>query len=107
MKISKEGDVKRAVKAIFDEVDKRYEGKLWWFMPPANGYGKSGIPDFVGIFNGYGFAVETKFGKNQLTVMQVREISNIRRANGETWTVYETDLPVFKSSFEAWVQLCL
>lgn len=105
-KISNEGDVKKAVKAIFAETEKRYPGKLWWFMPPANGYGRAGIPDFVGIFNGYGFAVETKFGKNELTVMQVREIAAVRQANGETWIVRETDIPTFRASFDAWVQLC-
>ena len=48
-----EGDVKKAVKKVLDKTDNCY-----YFMPPANGYGRSGIPDFIGQVNGYFFGIE-------------------------------------------------
>ena len=59
--MKKEEDVKKVVKTILKGTP-----KCWWFMPPANGFGRSGIPDFVGHVNGHFFAVETKFGKGTL-----------------------------------------
>jgi hypothetical protein len=37
-----ESKVKTAVRRLLDE-----QG-IWFFMPPANGFGKGGIPDIVG-----------------------------------------------------------
>lgn len=80
-----EGDVKKFVKAVFALVGP----DLWYFMPPANGFGRSGIPDFVGWAYGAGFAVETKFGKNTPTANQQREIANGITAGGACWIVNE------------------
>lgn len=37
-----EADVKKAVKKILSSFP---ADEIWYFMPPANGYGRSGIPD--------------------------------------------------------------
>lgn len=101
-----EGDVKSAVKAVFTKVSAQYPEKLWFFMPPANGYGRSGIPDFIGGFKGNLFGIETKFDHNAPTAHQMNEMSNIIRSGGRVWLVRETSLEAFENDFYAWCALC-
>ena len=96
-----EGDVKKIVKDVLKATD-----KCWWFMPPANGFGRSGIPDFVGHVNGHFFAVETKFGKGTTTANQEREIADIDRCGGKVWIVRETSVDSWHLEFKAWAALC-
>lgn len=95
-----EGDVKKIVKKTLADTD-----RCWWFMPPANGYGRAGIPDFVGWVNGMPFAVETKFGKGVTTANQNREINDATHAGGEVWIVRETNVDQWVIEFKAWVAL--
>lgn len=88
-----EGDVKKIVKKTLAGTE-----RCWWFMPPANGYGRAGIPDFVGWVNGMPFAVETKFGKGVTTANQNREINDATHAGGEVWIVREQTLTSGSSS---------
>ena len=67
-----EADVKTAVKQLLAE----YPG-VWYFMPASNGYGRSGVPDFVGCFQNMFFAVETKFGYGKPTPAQKMELKKI------------------------------
>jgi hypothetical protein len=98
-----EADVKKIVKDVLKDAD-----LCWWFMPPANGYGRSGIPDFVGCVNGYMFAVETKYGKGTTTANQEREIAALIRSGAKVWIVRETSVDVWAIEFKAWVALtCL
>jgi methylaspartate ammonia-lyase len=81
--------VKDKVRAILDA------HSVYYFMPPANGYGRSGIPDFIccvkaephGIF----LTIETKANGNKPTALQIREIETIRRHNGVAVVVDETN----------------
>ena len=98
--MKKEEDVKKVVKAALKSTP-----GCWWFMPPANGFGRSGIPDFVGIVNGLGFAVETKFGKGTTTANQEREIAAATQAGGQVWIVRETNVDTWCLEFKAWVAL--
>jgi hypothetical protein len=75
-------------------------------MPPANGYGRSGIPDFVGCHKGNMFAIETKFGTNATTANQKRELQQLTAAGAEVWIVRETTVDVWALEFKAWVALC-
>jgi hypothetical protein len=95
-----EGDVKKIVKKTLAGTE-----RCWWFMPPANGYGRAGIPDFVGWVNGMPFAVETKFGKGVTTANQNREINDATHAGGEVWIVRETNVDQWVIEFKAWVAL--
>lgn len=99
--MKKEADVKEYVKSVL----KSYT-PCWWFMPPANGYGRAGIPDFIGCINGKLFAIETKFGSNKPTAMQYREIAGIDRAGGATWVVNETNCTEWAKLFADWVVSC-
>ena len=78
-----EGRVKAAVKRWLAERG------IYYFMPPANGYGRAGIPDFVCCWNGRFLAIETKApGKSRTTtVMQDREIQLIRATGGTALVV--------------------
>ena len=98
--MNKEADVKENVKRVLDDIS------AWWFMPPANGFGRSGVPDFVGCVNGYMFAVETKFGKGTTTANQDREIQTLIQNGARVWIVRETNIDDWHMEFKAWAALC-
>jgi Holliday junction resolvase len=77
--------VKAKVKAVLDS-----EG-VYYFMPPANGFGRSGVPDIVACVNGLFFGIECKANGNKPTALQIREIEAIRRNNGVAVVVDETN----------------
>jgi len=81
-----EGKVKKQIKQILEELD------VWFFMPPANGYGRAGIPDFVGCLRGRFIAIEAKAGKGATTALQDREIQRIKDAGGFVLIVNEINL---------------
>lgn len=89
--MKKEADVKDQVKALL----KKYH--CWYTMPFQAGYGKAGVPDFLICIRGKFLAVETKFGKGQLTALQAKELLEIRTAGGRGWVVNEQNLPELES----------
>lgn len=88
-----EADVKRQVKKLLDK------HKWFWWMPPANGFGRTGISDFNALRGGVFIAVETKFGKNKPTPMQVGFMESIQSETGMAFVVNEQNL----GAFEAWL----
>lgn len=96
-----EGDVKKAIKKLLTSLDNCY-----WFMPPANGFGRSGIPDFIGHVNGKFFAIETKFGDNKPTPNQIREIEKIIACGAVAHVVNEKTLDEFTVQFIEWAKQC-
>ena len=66
--------------------------KAYYFKPPANGYGRQGIPDIVGCMNGHFFAIECKAGKGTTTALQDAEISRIHTARGMALVINEHNL---------------
>lgn len=60
----KEKDVKHKVKGILTK-----HGWFFW-MTPANGFGRSGIADICAVKAGVFMVIETKFGKNTVSPMQ-------------------------------------
>lgn len=85
-----EGRVKARTKKVLEELE------CWFFMPPANGYGRAGIPDFIGCLNGVFFAIETKAGKNKPTALQIRELERIQAAGGYAIVVNEENVDDLK-----------
>jgi Holliday junction resolvase len=71
-----EGKVKAEIKKVLAEYG------CWYFMPAMNGYGRSGIPDFIGCYKGVFFAVEAKSANGKLTPNQEREIAAMLAAGG-------------------------
>lgn len=100
--LKNESDVKTVVKDVLKKTEKCY-----WFMPPANGFGRAGIPDFVGWVNGQAFAVETKYGRGECTPNQLREIQAATHAGAQVWIVRETSLEAWCSEFKGWAAICL
>jgi hypothetical protein len=81
-----EGKVKQRVKKELDELG------AYYFMPATGGFGRSGIPDFIGCHKGVFFAIECKAGKGIPTALQERELKNITKAGGKAWTINETNV---------------
>ena len=88
-----EADVKRRVKKLLDQ------HKWFWWMPPANGFGRTGISDFNALRGGVFIAVETKFGKNKPTPMQVGFMESIQSESGMAFVVNEKNM----AAFETWL----
>lgn len=81
-----EKDVKKEVKKLLDK-----HGWFWW-MPPANGFGKVGVADFNALRGGVFLAIETKFGTNKPTVHQVAFLSSVIAEDGFGFVVNEKRL---------------
>lgn len=83
-----EGRVKAKIRVKLDA------WKVYYFMPPANGYGRTGIPDFIICVNGRFVAIEAKAGKGTTTALQDRELHAIFKAGGVSLVVNENNLGV-------------
>ena len=86
-----EKKVKDKVKAFLKE-----QG-AYFFMPATGGYGKSGVPDIVGCYNGTFFAIECKAGTNTPTALQERELERIRQNGGIAVVANEANSDVIRS----------
>lgn len=84
-----EGKVKEKVKALLDAAGHEV---MWYFMPAARVFGKAGVPDFIGVYMGRMFGIETKAGKNQPTALQVFQMGRIESAGGKTFVINEDNL---------------
>lgn len=93
MAMTPEGRVKAAVRKMLGELG------AYHFAPPANGYGRMGIPDIIGCYRGYFFAIECKAGRGKLTALQELEIERIREAGGVAWVVNEENI----EEVRAWI----
>lgn len=92
---AKEADVKKQVKKLLDDA-----GWFWW-MPPANGFGKVGVADFNALRNGVFLAVETKFGKNKPTAQQRAYLNSILAEDGMAFVVNEQNIEWLQAWLDA------
>ena len=90
-----EADVKAAVKQALASYP-----ATWYFMPYMSGYGRSGVPDFVGCFQDRFFAVETKFAKNKPTPAQKMELKKIHESLGVAMIINENNLDILEEVLE-------
>ena len=82
-----EAKVKASVRKLLDVL------KIYHFMPPANGFGRAGIPDIIGCMDGHFIAIECKAGKGQTTALQDRELNAILNAGGTVFIAREHNIP--------------
>jgi Holliday junction resolvase len=86
MAATPESKVKANVRKLLDELD------IYHFMPPANGFGRAGIPDIVGCMDGHFIAIECKAGKGTTTALQDRELNAILNHGGTVFIAREDNL---------------
>lgn len=93
--MNKEADVKARIKR---ELTAR--NWLYW-MTPANGYGKSGLPDFFALKSGKIIGIEAKFGRNSPTTSQRLWMDNLEAQGCECVVVSDKNLDVFVDWLDA------
>ena len=94
--------VKPKVRAILDRW-----GWFWW-ANPGSPFGKSGISDTCAIKAGVMLCVESKFGSNKATALQIGFLNSINMENGFGLVVNEktlVDLDIFLGMFDAATKL--
>ena len=92
-----ERDVKKKVKALFDK------WSWFWWCPPANGYGASGISDFHALKHHVFMVVETKFGSNKPTALQKGFLNTIQSegCGGYAFVVNDKNWPFLEGFLES------
>jgi Holliday junction resolvase len=86
MAMTPERKVKQAV------VKRLKELGVYYFYPLTGGYGKSGVPDIVGCYQGLFFAIECKAGSNKPTPLQQKNLEEIRAYGGFSLVVNEDNI---------------
>jgi hypothetical protein len=81
-----EKDVKAKVKKLLDK------HSWFWWMPPANGYGKVGISVFL--------AIETKFGSNKPTAHQRAFLESVNAEHAFAFVVSDSNIEWFEAFLE-------
>jgi hypothetical protein len=61
-------------------------------MPPANGYGATGISDIHATWNSVFMAIETKLSRNKVTPMQAAFLNSIRATGHFAFVVDENNI---------------
>ena len=97
--IRKEKDVKAEVQKLLNK------HKWFWFMPPANAYGRTGISDFIALRDGVALVVETKF-QSKPTAMQQAFLRSIAAEGGLAFVVDEKRLEIFAAWLTAFDTAC-
>lgn len=69
---------------------------VYYFFPATHGFGRSGVPDVVCCFNGHFIAIECKAGNNTPTVLQEKEMADIRKMGGTTFVINELNLTLLE-----------
>ena len=91
MAMTPEAKVKKRVREILDEFCATNKG--YYFFPPANGYGRQGIPDVICCIQGRFVGIECKANGGVPTALQDREALKIQKAGGLTFLIDEHTLP--------------
>ncbi len=86
MAATPESKVKKRVREMLDTLG------IYHFMPPANGFGRAGIPDIIACMDGHFIAIECKAGKGTTTALQDRELDRIHNAGGTTYIAREDNI---------------
>lgn len=66
----------------------------YYFYAFTGGYGRSGVPDIIGCYRGYFFAIECKAGKNKPTPLQEKNIEEIEKAGGQVIVINEENVNI-------------
>ena len=86
MAMTPEAKVKKKI------VDRLKKLGAYYFYPVTGGYGKSGIPDIIGCYEGAFFGIECKAGKNTPTALQEKNLREIAMAGGIAAVISEENV---------------
>ena len=81
-----ESKVKKQVKKILDDLG------AYHFSPMMDGYGRSGVPDIIACYKGKFIGIECKAGDKKPTLLQLRNIEDIKRNQGLAIVVNEGNI---------------
>ena len=99
MAATPESKVKKRVREILDKLG------IYHFMPPANGFGRAGIPDIIACMDGHFIAIECKAGKNIPTALQERNLAQIKKCGGYALVINEDNIALVQEmldEIESW-----
>ena len=99
MAMTPEAKVKKQVTRQLDAMG------AYYFYPVTGGYGRSGVPDIVGCFQGLFFGIECKAGKNKPTPLQDKNLKDIRKAGGMDMVINEGNVGGVSQSLTAWAAI--
>lgn len=91
-----EAKVKKKVVAQLKEL------RAYYFYPVTGGYGRSGVPDIIGCYEGLFFGIECKAGKNKPTPLQEKNLKEIRDAGGLDMVVNEDNVHTVMDELREW-----
>lgn len=74
----------------------------YYFYPVTGGYGRSGVPDIIGCYEGLFFGIECKAGKNKPTPLQEKNLKEIRDAGGLDMVVNEDNVHTVMDELREW-----
>jgi Holliday junction resolvase len=81
-----ESKVKKKVKKILDDLG------AYHFSPMTAGFGRSGVPDIIACYKGKFIGIECKSGDNKPTLLQLRNIDDIKRNQGLAIVINEANI---------------
>jgi Holliday junction resolvase len=64
----------------------------YYFYASTGGYGASGVPDIVACYKGNFIGIECKANGNTPTALQNKHLYNIKKAQGYSMVIDETDI---------------
>ena len=91
-----EAKVKKKVVAMLKEAG------AYYFYPVTGGYGRSGVPDIIGCYEGLFFGIECKAGNNKPTPLQEKNLKEIRAAGGLDMVVNEDNMHEVANELREW-----
>ena len=63
----------------------------YYFFPMTGGYGKGGVPDIIGCYEGKFFGIECKAKKNKPTALQEKNLKDIKDTGGIALVINEAN----------------
>ena len=85
-----EGRVKAKVKKVLNELGAYYA------MPVTNGFGNSGVPDFLVCLHGRFYGIECKANGGKPTLLQLKHLDDIQKAGGVALLIDETNVETLR-----------
>ena len=81
-----EAKVKKQGRAILTKMG------MYFFPTFSGGFGRSGVPDDIGCYQGWFVAVEYKANGGKPTALQVKNLEDIRKSGGIALLINETNV---------------